>query len=120
MFCPNCKLEYRRGFTECSDCHVALVESLEAAHTNVHRDPEALEILWSGHERRIFDAIISSLRAENINFEKKAQEVGLIPGLVPGAASRVFTVMTHGRDHDAAQAAVADAMRELNSVAQDA
>ena len=24
MYCPQCGLEYREGFTECSDCHVAL------------------------------------------------------------------------------------------------
>ncbi|MDH3253739.1 MAG: DUF2007 domain-containing protein [Acidobacteriota bacterium] len=28
MFCPNCQAEYREGFTECSDCEVALVEVL--------------------------------------------------------------------------------------------
>ena len=28
MFCPECKAEYRRGFTRCSDCDVALVETL--------------------------------------------------------------------------------------------
>ena len=25
MFCPNCKTEYRQGFTECADCGVDLV-----------------------------------------------------------------------------------------------
>jgi len=24
MFCPRCSVEYRDGFTECSDCHVPL------------------------------------------------------------------------------------------------
>ena len=28
MFCPVCKLEYRLGFTQCSDCDVPLVEYL--------------------------------------------------------------------------------------------
>ncbi len=28
MFCPNCKAEYRPGFTKCSDCGVALVERM--------------------------------------------------------------------------------------------
>ncbi len=28
MFCPECQVEYREGFTECSDCRVALVEEL--------------------------------------------------------------------------------------------
>jgi hypothetical protein len=28
MFCPECKAEYRPGFTQCSDCAVDLVEEL--------------------------------------------------------------------------------------------
>jgi|SRR5277367_2441717 len=28
MFCPNCKAEYREGFTRCSDCDVDLAELL--------------------------------------------------------------------------------------------
>lgn len=27
-FCPFCRVEYRAGFIECSDCHVPLVETL--------------------------------------------------------------------------------------------
>lgn len=29
MFCPSCEAEYREGFTECSDCGVALVWTLD-------------------------------------------------------------------------------------------
>lgn len=29
MFCPECKAEYRSGFTRCSDCDVELIDSLE-------------------------------------------------------------------------------------------
>ena len=25
MYCPECRMEYREGFTECSDCHVPLL-----------------------------------------------------------------------------------------------
>ena len=28
MYCPECGVEYRAGFTECADCHVPLVEKL--------------------------------------------------------------------------------------------
>ena len=28
MFCPQCRVEYREGFTECSDCGVPLVPEL--------------------------------------------------------------------------------------------
>jgi hypothetical protein len=30
MFCPTCKAGYRDGFTECADCQIPLVDSLEA------------------------------------------------------------------------------------------
>jgi hypothetical protein len=29
VICPECENEYREGFTRCSDCDVALVESLD-------------------------------------------------------------------------------------------
>ena len=29
MFCPECRAEYRPGFSECSDCRVALVSELK-------------------------------------------------------------------------------------------
>ncbi|HUA60038.1 MAG TPA: DUF2007 domain-containing protein [Verrucomicrobiae bacterium] len=25
MYCPQCRIEYREGFTECADCHIPLV-----------------------------------------------------------------------------------------------
>ena len=28
MFCPECRAEYREGFTECSDCGLPLVREL--------------------------------------------------------------------------------------------
>lgn len=31
-FCPNCKNEYRKGFTECHECKIPLVDSLEEAN----------------------------------------------------------------------------------------
>jgi Putative prokaryotic signal transducing protein len=29
MFCPQCRCEFREGFTVCSDCHIPLVPELE-------------------------------------------------------------------------------------------
>ena len=28
MFCPKCRCEYRKGFSECADCHVELIPEL--------------------------------------------------------------------------------------------
>ncbi len=29
MICPNCKVEYEKGYTKCSDCHIDLVEQAD-------------------------------------------------------------------------------------------
>lgn len=39
MFCPNCKAEYRPGFTLCADCHVPLVDQLPGEEEESH-EPE--------------------------------------------------------------------------------
>jgi hypothetical protein len=38
MFCPECRAEYRPGFTSCSDCNVPLVEHLSATHNDADDD----------------------------------------------------------------------------------
>ena len=45
MYCPQCKAEYRRGFTRCADCDVDLVYELPARmpeKVQVAREPVAL------------------------------------------------------------------------------
>ncbi len=36
MFCPNCKTEYRPGFTRCSDCGSELVDRLPEEPRHAH------------------------------------------------------------------------------------
>ena len=43
MFCPKCKVEYRPGFTRCSDCEVDLVDVLPEEDLS---SDEALTMLW--------------------------------------------------------------------------
>jgi hypothetical protein len=53
VICPNCRAEYRPGFTRCSDCDVPLVESLPepdpepapASHPQVDLSREPLELV---------------------------------------------------------------------------
>jgi hypothetical protein len=37
MFCPECRAEYRAGFTRCSDCDVDLVQELSESDTRVRK-----------------------------------------------------------------------------------
>jgi len=43
MFCPNCRVEYRPGFAQCSDCGVDLVDNLPPPNP---KDPELNENEW--------------------------------------------------------------------------
>jgi thiol-disulfide isomerase/thioredoxin len=38
-WCPNCKAEYQEGYTECSDCGIPLVESLEDKSEHIEYVP---------------------------------------------------------------------------------
>ena len=49
MICPNCKCEYVKGVTQCSDCGVPLVESLDSTGTD---SPQGAGIvtIWEGSD----------------------------------------------------------------------
>ena len=38
MICPQCHVEYRRGFTRCADCEIDLVEDLSALPSGADTD----------------------------------------------------------------------------------
>jgi hypothetical protein len=84
MFCPNCKTEYRPGFTECSDCRVALVEHLPPADPSDGESPptrsDGLELLWSGVDPSPYDQICDALEDAGLFHKDTAREVGLPPG----------------------------------------
>jgi hypothetical protein len=76
MICPKCKAEYRRGFTECADCGVALVEPaelLEGSAVNSERaaapgDPneDPFCSFWKGTDLRVCTEICTVLDEEGI------------------------------------------------------
>ena len=39
MYCPQCRVEYRDGFTECFDCHVPLFAGTPPSETAAASDP---------------------------------------------------------------------------------
>ena|SRR5579872_4370114 len=44
MYCPQCGVEYRDGFTECSDCHIPLLTGTVPPNPEDSFDP-ALELV---------------------------------------------------------------------------
>jgi hypothetical protein len=65
MFCPECKSEYRRGFTRCSDCDVALVEALPASDSCSF---PTLKRVWSGKDEERCVTLCKRLQAVGIPF----------------------------------------------------
>jgi hypothetical protein len=60
MFCPQCKAEYRQGFTHCADCDVDLVWELppEALAVQGHGEPgdpneDPFCSFWKGEDPRV-------------------------------------------------------------------
>jgi hypothetical protein len=61
MFCPNCKAEYRSGFTRCADCHVDLVEKLPEKNS-----PASFVVLWRGEDPGFHGTLIEELERAGI------------------------------------------------------
>jgi hypothetical protein len=117
MFCPECRAEYRPGFTRCSDCDVALVERLE--ETKVHsNNPELAgtpELVWTGTDTQMRDEIIDALETANISCHTRTDKVGSLPGW----SRQVYAIFTHARDHRAAGAALEAATRHRKTGAEE-
>jgi len=117
MFCPHCKAEYRAGFTRCSDCDVALVESLD--QTEIHSNNPALsgtpELLWSGTDAGIRRGIIDALEAAKISYHTRSDNVGALRNW----SQEVHAIFTHARDHRVATAALETAARHREAAPED-
>ena len=77
MFCPECKGEYRAGFTRCVDCDIDLVDEL--------REPEAaisnagVREVWAGQDQGQCVAVCRQLRAAEIPFRVFQQDEQVFP-----------------------------------------
>ena len=92
MFCPNCKSEYRPGFTHCVDCDVDLVDALEGASgsraagaasearpgADEAEGLEAPRLLWSGIDNGAFTGIRAALDDAEIPYNDETLEVRLL------------------------------------------
>jgi hypothetical protein len=67
MYCPVCGAEYRPGFTECSDCQVALVAELARAQSG-QMSPQSASYatIWSGDDPLKHAEIVEALDREEI------------------------------------------------------
>jgi Putative prokaryotic signal transducing protein len=73
MICPSCGDEYREGFTECAECHVALVAKPLEEHGETHH-PDLVTIYTAGNTALV-PVIESVLRGAGIEFLVKSDRV---------------------------------------------
>lgn len=75
MYCPNCKAEYREGFTSCSDCHVTLVKELPEEFEEKNDNIEYIDFkpALSTHNPSDIMLIKSILGKENIEYYFKGE-----------------------------------------------
>lgn len=59
MFCPNCRSEYRAGFSWCNDCHAALVAELAPEEEQFTKLVEVLSTADAG-EVALIESILGA------------------------------------------------------------
>ena len=68
MFCPNCKTEYREGFSRCSDCGADLVRELPRRGDPNSKD--FAELIWMGSNPQALAAVKKLLAEAGIRFSE--------------------------------------------------
>jgi hypothetical protein len=86
MFCPECKAEYRDGFTRCADCDVELVANLpEVKHksgdrTNEQGELSNLQEVWTGNDQEGCVATCLTLKEAGIPYEVAQRKTQFLKG----------------------------------------
>ncbi|MEA2433621.1 MAG: hypothetical protein QOG54_1078 [Actinomycetota bacterium] len=111
MFCPNCRSEYRAGFTHCPDCDLDLVDELAP-----EAEPEPRP---ANDEVTFFASLVSVYRAPRMQAEIIRSVLagsGIqafvrgsgMSGVYPGGVLDDSAVMVRKEEEEAARALLAD------------
>lgn len=72
MICPQCRSEYREGFTRCADCDVDLVMVEETAPSAAEPEIELVKI-YEGGDAAVLPVVESVLRDSGIEFMTRGE-----------------------------------------------
>jgi hypothetical protein len=75
MFCPQCKAEYRPGFTRCFDCEVDLVNNPPESHPSIALSEARMKRVWSSEEQESCIYVCAGLSAAGIPFKVTQRNV---------------------------------------------
>ncbi|HLK61964.1 MAG TPA: DUF2007 domain-containing protein [Bryobacteraceae bacterium] len=99
MYCPECEVEYRAGFTECSDCHVPLVEQLPMPAEVPSPNLELVRVL-EGNNLIVESVAKMSLEQAGIPYFVENEEVGVAMQAIDPHIYRWWGIQV-ARDHEA-------------------
>jgi hypothetical protein len=114
MFCPECQAEYRAGFKTCSDCHVALVETLPdpSADGDAALLDANLQEIWTGRNQDACVTLCSELREAKIPYQAFRHQIRAFAdadgnyriAVLPEFVERAKQIIEQGNPADAADA----------------
>jgi hypothetical protein len=79
MFCPDCKSEYRPGFTRCSDYDVDLVAELPGPQSDASLSK--LKSVWAGKNQERCVELCKKFKAAGISFKVDQRRRQYLKGL---------------------------------------
>lgn len=110
MFCPNCGIEYRPGFTHCNDCDVDLVEELpgegKIGGAEGEGSEDDVELLWHGTQGGIFNEITLALEEAGIQYNREKLDARL----TFGSGSAPLSIWVPAAQIDAARKVMAETL----------
>src|SRR5262244_2695265 len=68
MYCPECKAEYRPGFTHCTDCDVDLVAELPKPKPEPDFDWTESSHVWTGKDQERCVELCRDFKAKDVPF----------------------------------------------------
>ena len=83
MFCPQCKGEYREGFTECADCQIPLVDDLLPSESDDERKAVDLVEVLSTADPGLIALVKSVLEAEKIPYLAHGEHFSRMHATIP-------------------------------------
>lgn len=89
LWCPNCKIEYRQGYTHCSDCNAELVKELAtlSERSNGGENSEEWVFLMKLKDDRELDIIEPLLMSYGIPLLKRYKGAGGYLKIVMGLST---------------------------------
>jgi hypothetical protein len=83
VFCPQCKGEYREGFTECADCQIPLVSELPLSESNDEQKAVDLVEVLSTADPGLISLVKSVLEAEGVPYLAQGEHFSGMHATIP-------------------------------------